>query len=141
MSRFKRILEETRRAIEGNLSPAVVDGMPVDCGGLETCEQCELRKSKRMHSVDCDVAFLKWLLEQEEKEDDAHVMFECNGKRCETCTPGCVYTTDVEFAKNFFATGSGAYIEEGAIQLPDEETEFPAFIKKEFHIPKEEDDD
>ena len=141
---FREIMKATEHIIDvEKTTPAVADGVPVSCGGMETCEGCELKGIKRESPMAgaCDTAFVEWLLEQWEKEDDAHVLFECNRKRCETCTPGCVYTTDVEFAKNFFVTGSGTYMEEGAIQIPDAKTEFPAFIQKEFRVPKEGDDD
>lgn len=66
----KYSLEELLIAAKGNGYPAIVNGMPVNCEGLD-CNVCDLSKNRaKCHG--CDQAFLFWLYSEvePEKEED-----------------------------------------------------------------------
>lgn len=71
---FREIIKATEYIMDAEkAAPAVVDGAPVSCKGMGTCEGCELPEIVGRTSsphLTCDAAFIEWLLEQWKKEEE-----------------------------------------------------------------------
>lgn len=60
------------------------------------------------------------------------ILYLCDKKQCDKCSPICKHTSDIKYAKNFFYNGF-SYVEEETV-VPPKTTNNKGFI--EIHIRK-----